>query len=121
VPEGKPPFPESDVARRPLVITDRAVIGRRHSDGQPVEGVDVHLPDGPTDDAISHRHCVIESDATGWYVGDVDSRNGTYLNNRRVRGGAGTRTHRLRVGDKIRIGLWTCLTVVAVDQPAPDR
>lgn len=112
--EGKPPFPEGEIERRRLVVTDRAVIGRRHSDGQSVDGVDVHLPDAPVDVSVSHRHCIIEHDAGGWLVRDAGSTNGTWLNDV-TRGAAEARTHRLQVGDKIHIGLWTCLTVVDLD------
>lgn len=118
--EDKPPFPEGGVESHRVVIADRAVIGRRHSNGRAVKGVDVHLPGDPADVCVSHRHCVIEHGSLGWQVCDAGSTNGTWLNDATV-GLARGHPQRLRVGDKIHVGLWTCLTVVGFDDPAAGR
>lgn len=51
------------------------------------------------DNAISRRHAELTPDDGLWYIRDLDSQNGTYVN--------GTRIHdrtRLRAGDQIRVG-----------------
>ena len=51
------------------------------------------------DPAVSRRHCEISTENSRWYVKDLGSRNGTYLNLKPVR-----RKRRLRKGDCIRVG-----------------
>ncbi len=54
--------------------------------------VEVPLP------TVSSHHCRLARIGTRWYVEDLHSRNGTFVNGRRVR------RKRLHVGDKISIG-----------------
>lgn len=52
-----------------------------------------------TDQTISRRHCELTPDDSRWYINDLDSANGTFVN--------GVRTHgrrRLHSGDQIRTG-----------------
>ncbi len=51
------------------------------------------------DNAISRRHAELTPDDGLWYIRDLDSQNGTYVNGTRIR----DRT-RLRAGDQIRVG-----------------
>jgi len=51
------------------------------------------------DNAISRRHAELTPDDGLWYIRDLDSQNGTYVNGTRIR----ERT-RLRAGDQIRVG-----------------
>jgi len=54
----------------------------------------------PIDDTtISRRHAELTPDAGAWYIRDLESQNGTYVNGTRIR----DRT-RLRPGDQIRTG-----------------
>jgi signal transduction histidine kinase/pSer/pThr/pTyr-binding forkhead associated (FHA) protein len=51
------------------------------------------------DNAISRRHAELTPDDGLWFIRDLDSQNGTYVNGTRIR----ERT-RLRAGDQIRVG-----------------
>ncbi|MBN1317607.1 MAG: FHA domain-containing protein, partial [Anaerolineales bacterium] len=51
------------------------------------------------DAEISHYHAVIEPTAGGWQIRDLNSTNGTWLNDRRIAG-----TASLQVGDGLRFG-----------------
>jgi len=56
------------------------------------------------DNAVSRRHAELELVAGSWFVTDLDSANGTFVNGAKV-----DRKRALRVGDEIRIGdttLW---------------
>ena len=50
-------------------------------------------------DAISRRHCSIVRTETGWSASDLGSRNGTFLNDQRIK-----EPTPLKDGDEIRIG-----------------
>jgi signal transduction histidine kinase len=52
-----------------------------------------------TDNAISRRHAELTPDDGVWYLRDLESQNGTYVNGTRIEGRV-----RLRAGDQIRIG-----------------
>jgi pSer/pThr/pTyr-binding forkhead associated (FHA) protein len=60
-----------------------------------------------TDEHASNHHALFQSAHNLWYVEDLGSTNGTYLNGRRIYS-----SQRLRKGDKIRIGR-TVITVVS--------
>jgi pSer/pThr/pTyr-binding forkhead associated (FHA) protein len=51
------------------------------------------------DAEVSRNHAVIEPTTGGWQIQDLDSTNGTWLNNSRIRGSAP-----LKVGDILRLG-----------------
>ncbi len=51
------------------------------------------------DHTISRRHCELTPDAGRWYISDLDSANGTYVNGLRV-----IARRRLEPGDQIRTG-----------------
>lgn len=53
-----------------------------------------------TDRMISHAHARIKESNGGWFIRDVKSRNGTFVNGHRVLGDT-----RLNVGDEIKVGL----------------
>ena len=73
------------------------------------ETSEVHLPGDPT---VSRLHAVLRAERGFWVVEDGGSRNGTYLNGRRVAGPA-----LLRPSDRLRIG--TFVLVVHTDDEAP--
>ena len=49
-------------------------------------------------DSVSRRHCRIEKRNQAWYVCDLDSTNGTYVNDELVK------EYQLRRGDQVKIG-----------------
>jgi predicted component of type VI protein secretion system len=86
-----------------IALAGPVVLGRaRSAEAKPAE-----------DPAISRFHCLVfpgrmgSEGATAWYLADLGSRNGTYLNGRRVR-----RPVCLRHGDRFRLG--RTLQVLAV-------
>lgn len=52
-----------------------------------------------TDNAVSRRHAELTPDHGLWWIRDLDSQNGTYLNGRSI-----TERTQLRPGDQIRVG-----------------
>lgn len=51
------------------------------------------------DDTVSRRHAELTPDGGEWYIRDLSSQNGTYLNGTRITG-----RRRLHPGDQIRVG-----------------
>ena len=74
-------------------------IGRRSLSRQIFPHLDLTYNDPAA--YVSRQHARIISDAGGYFVEDLGSANGTFLNDRRLPGGVPTR---LRNGDKVRIG-----------------
>ena len=60
------------------------------------------------DDAVSHRHALLERDSAGLVLRDIGSANGTRLNGVEV---TPMTDQRLADGDRITLGHWTCITV----------
>jgi pSer/pThr/pTyr-binding forkhead associated (FHA) protein len=60
------------------------------------------------DDHASSHHCLFQPAHGLWYVEDLGSTNGTYLNNRRI-----IAAQRVKRGDKVRIG-HSVINVVSV-------
>ncbi|HLR98387.1 FHA domain-containing protein [Mycolicibacillus parakoreensis] len=95
-----PARPHRHIARR-LVITDGALAGARITlSGQPVligraDDSTVVL----TDDYASARHARLSQRGSEWYVEDLGSTNGTYLDKAKV-----TTAVRVPIGTPIRIG-----------------
>jgi diguanylate cyclase (GGDEF)-like protein len=50
-------------------------------------------------DSVSRRHCKIERRKTRWYVVDLDSTNGTWINDQRIE-----KEHVLQRGDQVKVG-----------------
>jgi pSer/pThr/pTyr-binding forkhead associated (FHA) protein len=75
------------VSRAWVLRATRVCIGRAHD-------CDVALPDP----LVSHRHCVLACDEDGWFIVDLGSRNGVFVNGERVQRRA------LRDGDELRVG-----------------
>ncbi len=65
------------------------------------------------DGTVSRLHAVVENYGSGWAVRDLGSRNGTYINGRRVLG-----EQALHPGDELRIGK---TRLIFRDQSAPVR
>jgi pSer/pThr/pTyr-binding forkhead associated (FHA) protein len=66
------------------------------------------------DPALSRLHAVLDRYGAGWCVRDLDSRNGTFVNGRRVLG-----ERPLRPGDELRVG--ATRLVYRGDEPASIR
>jgi pSer/pThr/pTyr-binding forkhead associated (FHA) protein len=88
---------------RRQVSADRLVVGRSQLS-------DVALPADPL---VSRTHAVLERIADRWILRDVGSRNGTYVNDVRVRDAV-----RVRPGDTIRIG--RSVLVLRTHHPVDD-
>lgn len=73
---------------------DRLTIGKAPSNDVPVAD----------DDRASRLHAVLERFEAGWCVRDLGSRNGTFVNGRRI-----WDTHTLRPGDEMLVGETTLL------------
>lgn len=69
-------------------LTENGLVIGRSSDA------DIHIDE----DAISRNHAVIEHDDDEFVIRDLDSTNGTYVNDRAIR------EHALRDGDQIKFG-----------------
>ena len=67
-----------------------------------------------TDNAISRRHAELTPDEDAWYINDLKSQNGTYVNGNRL-----TSRVRLHIGDQIRVGR-TVLVFGQTDVLEPD-
>ncbi|MBI2395947.1 MAG: sigma 54-interacting transcriptional regulator [Deltaproteobacteria bacterium] len=79
----------SPVCRPIFVSRGPVVIGR-------AEDVTVSLPDDPE---LSRRHTEVAHDGRAWTVRDLDSRNGTFVDGRRIRGTwTGEALHTVRAG-----------------------
>jgi DNA-binding NtrC family response regulator len=70
---------------------------------------DVQLASGET----SRRHAEISRQGPLWVIRDLDSRNGTFVNGRRVSSAP------LSFGDLLRFGDWIGLLIAVTDGPAP--
>ena len=106
--EGDPPFPVAVPALSFELTGDRLVLGRVRA-GAAVD-VDLALTGSAADPAVSHNQCVFEREGATWTVRDLDSANGTWINDADEPLADGV-THPLAPGDRILMGAWTSLTV----------
>lgn len=84
-----------------LVDIDSVVVGRSAECTLPI-----------SDDYASSRHARLTRQGSAWFIKDLDSRNGTFINGQRI-----DQTERVTVADSIRIGQ-TELRLVPMD-PMP--
>lgn len=120
--EGEPAFPVAVPSLALELTGDRATLGRIRT-GAAVD-VDLALTGSAADPAVSHHQCAFERDGGSWSVTDLDSANGTWINDADEPLGDGE-SHRLADGDRLLMGAWTCLTVhgapaAGSDPAAPD-
>ena len=96
-----------------LVVTEGPAAGQRFELDSEVElgreGVSATIAD---DSELSRRHAVVRPAAGGFEVEDLGSRNGTFVNGRKIEGPT-----RLSGGDSIKIGQ-TVLALEGVTQAA---
>jgi hypothetical protein len=71
----------------------------------------------PSDDYVSGKHLVIQAFESGWTVSDRGSRNGTFLDNQRLKHGVG---QPLRTNQTLRIGNSEFL-VILEEAAAPEE
>jgi hypothetical protein len=108
-------FPVDGFERSFDLRDERAMIGRRSTSRGIYPDIDLSGP--PTDTGISHVHAVLVRQSGGtWAVVDPGSTNGIYLNDR---SDAIPRDELVPVaeGDRIHIGAWTTLTLLATTHP----
>lgn len=103
------PYPAFCPERRFALRSGQVLIGRR----RPSRGIepDIDLTGPPEDAAVSHAHALLVAGPDGnWSVVDLDSANGTYLNDAPDSIEPHTPVP-LKDGDRIHVGAWTTLTV----------
>jgi pSer/pThr/pTyr-binding forkhead associated (FHA) protein len=102
-------FPAFCPERRFALDGDQILIGRRSRSRGIEPQIDLSGP--PEDPAVSHAHALlVPQPAGGWAVVDLDSANGTYVND----GSDPIRANEpvsLGDGDHIHLGAWTTLTL----------
>lgn len=103
-------FPAFYPERKFELVGGKMLIGRRSRSAGIEPDIDLAVP--PQDPGVSHAHAMLVSDPDGggWSVVDLDSSNGTYVND-----GADPIAANAPVpvsdGDRIHLGAWTTLTV----------
>ena len=65
-------------------------------------GQDMTLKYPDEETTVSRHHCAIRRMKDGWHVVDMDSRNGTFVNDKRLQ--AGVLSSRLKAGDRLKVG-----------------
>ena len=96
----KTPSPESDSREACLVVINGVDLGKKYSLVQSStligrsSKVDIQIDE----DSISRNHAIIETREGEFVIRDLESTNGTYVNDRPIR------SHSLRDGDQIKIG-----------------
>ena len=108
-PDAEPvPFPQFCPERRFELSGEQVLVGRRSRSRGIEPGVDLTGP--PEDAGVSHSHALFVATPDGWSIVDLDSANGTYLNDATEQLSANEPVA-LKVGDRIHLGAWTTLTV----------
>lgn len=104
-------FPRFVAERRFALAGEQMVIGRRSRS----RGVnpDIDLVGPPEDPGVSHLHALLVAQPDGWAVVDLESANGTYLNNPGSTPLDPNVPVPVKDGDKIYLGAWTALTIQA--------
>jgi hypothetical protein len=104
-------FPAFCPQRRFDLTGDQVLVGRRSRSRGVEPGIDLTGP--PEDAGVSHMHALFVAGPDGsWSIVDLDSANGTYVNES-TDSLAANQPVRLAPGDRVHVGAWTTLTVVA--------
>jgi hypothetical protein len=103
-------FPRFVAERRFELTGAQLVIGRRSRS----RGVnpDIDLVGPPEDPGVSHLHALLVAQPSGWAVVDLDSANGTYLNDPAAPPITPNAPMPLKDGDTVYLGAWTTLSVL---------
>jgi hypothetical protein len=97
--------------QRQFAITGPEVLIGRRSRSRGIEP-QVDLTGPPEDAAVSHMHALLVATPDGWNLVDLDSTNGTYLNDTDEQVPANQPVP-VGDGDRIHVGGWTTLTLQA--------
>ncbi|GAA3750548.1 hypothetical protein GCM10022225_38540 [Plantactinospora mayteni] len=102
-------FPRFVVPRRFTLEPRQLLIGRRSRS----RGVhpDIDLAGPPDDPGVSHLHALLLPQPDGWAVVDLESANGTYLNDPSTPPIVANTPMPLGDGDRVYLGAWTRLTI----------
>ena len=102
-------FPPFVAERRFTLDGAQLLIGRRSRS----RGVhpDIDLGGPPEDPGVSHTHALLVRQPGGWAVVDLESANGTYVNDPATEPIAPNAPVPIGPGDRIYVGAWTRLTV----------
>jgi hypothetical protein len=102
------PFPPYCPERQFELKGDTVRIGRSGKRGN----VDIDLTGPPTDPGVSHLHAVLQQRPDGgWQVVDLESMNGTVLNDDTAPIPA-NQAFPVEAGYRIHVGVWTTLTLI---------
>jgi FHA domain len=108
-PDAEPvPFPPFCPERRFDLSGQQVLVGRRSRSRGIEPGVDLTGP--PEDAGVSHSHALFVAIPDGWSVVDLDSANGTYINDASEQIAANEPVP-LKAGDRVHVGAWTTLTL----------
>lgn len=107
-------FPPYAPERRIALTVPEVRIGRHSSSRGLTPEIDLREP--PPDNGVSHLHAVLLRDDDGrWSVVDLDSTNGTMVNDSTVPLSPNVKRP-LQDGDRIHVGSWTTITLLE-EQP----
>lgn len=103
------PFPPYCPERRFDLVGTELLVGRSSRSRGISPQVDLTGP--PLDPAVSHTHAVLRVDGDGWTLIDLESGNGTYVNDSpdALKPYVATK---VTAGDRIHLGAWTTLTLL---------
>ncbi|MFC0526829.1 FHA domain-containing protein [Phytohabitans kaempferiae] len=101
------------VAERRFDLTGQQIVIGRRSRSRGVNP-DIDLVGPPEDPGVSHVHALLVPQEGGWAVVDMESSNGTYLNDPRSNPIDPNVPVALKDGDIVYLGAWTALTVHTV-------
>ncbi|MFC6015782.1 FHA domain-containing protein [Plantactinospora solaniradicis] len=98
------------VPERLFVLDRRQLLIGRRSRSRGVRP-DIDLIGPPEDPGVSHLHALLVPQSDGWALVDLESANGTYLNDPATASIAPNTPVPLGSGDRIYLGAWTVLTI----------
>ncbi|WP_345536934.1 FHA domain-containing protein [Phytohabitans rumicis] len=102
-------FPRFVAERRFELAGQQMVVGRRSRSRGVTPDIDLVGP--PEDPGVSHLHALLVPHEGGWAVVDLDSANGTYVNDPSANPIDPNVPVPLRDGSVIYLGAWTALTI----------
>lgn len=98
------------VAERRFPLTGQQMVIGRRSRSRGVNP-DIDLVGPPEDPGVSHVHALLVPQESGWAVVDMESANGTYLNDPSSNPLDPNVAVALKDGDVVFLGAWTALTI----------
>ncbi|MGN9913141.1 FHA domain-containing protein [Phytohabitans sp. LJ34] len=98
------------VAERRFPLTGQQMVIGRRSRSRGVSP-DIDLVGPPEDPGVSHVHALLVPQESGWAVVDMESANGTYLNDPNSNPLDPNVAVALKDGDVVYLGAWTALTI----------